>query len=440
MIDHLCKTFEKLNEIVYLADAQTYELHYLNEHARQMYGVSSIEAISGRKCYEVLRGRSEPCLQCRCQELTIGEFHEWSYNDRARGLRFLKKDVLLEYENRNYLFSLSFDSTEQRMHQEALASMLLTEEAINDALSESLREHDAMQSIKTFIRLLGEKTHSERIYIFEKGDGEVVNNTYEWCAEGITPQIDNLQQVPMEVVSLWYDSFNQNRNVVIPDVEDIKHLDPLAYDYLVPQDIHSLVVSPLLLEGKILGFYGVDNPPRETMTNISNMAWIVGHFLVSLLQKYELVKHLEKLSYYEQLTGLQNRHAMNARLSSGRCLQRLGIIYCDVMGLKRINDSLGHQAGDNLLSRAADCLRRHFRLSDLYRIGGDEFLVLCADIDKADFERRAEALRSDMAASDALMALGCVWMPLCRDADGAIAQADKLMYDEKQAYYAAKTE
>ena len=65
-----------------------------------------------------------------------------------------------------------------------------------------------------------------------------------------------------------------------------------------------------------------------------------------MLRRRDLVKKLENLSYYDQLTGAKNRHALNKQLASLTKGQSLGVLYSDVMGLKQINDTFGHQAGD----------------------------------------------------------------------------------------------
>ena len=70
------------------------------------------------------------------------------------------------------------------------------------------------------------------------------------------------------------------------------------------------------------------------------------------------------------------------------------LIICDIDHFKRINDTFGHQAGDEVLIAFAALLRRHCRSGDLVaRYGGEEFVMLCADCDNATATRRAEELR-----------------------------------------------
>ncbi|MBS3809180.1 MAG: PAS domain S-box protein [Desulfobacterales bacterium] len=88
---------------------------------------------------------------------------------------------------------------------------------------------------------------------------------------------------------------------------------------------------------------------------------------------------LRYLSFHDSLTGVYNRAFFEEemqRLATGRNLP-LGIIVCDINKLKRVNDSMGHQKGDELIRKAAEILKQAFRSGDIIaRIGGDEFAVL----------------------------------------------------------------
>ena len=181
----------------------------------------------------------------------------------------------------------------------------------------------------------------------------------------------------------------------------------------------------------------MDNPPAEFMENVEYFAEMVGHFIVSLLEKQRLMLQMEKLSFEDSLCGVQNRHALNDFIEYNKCLQNVGIIYCDVLGLKKVNDLQGHQAGDQLLIRASESLKHNFRKKDIYRIGGDEFLVVCSDMEEEMFLAKVDALRKDMKENNAIMSLGAIWRASADDADAMMAEADGIMYKEKRAYYAS---
>lgn len=425
--------YENLNEIVYTADMDTYEIIYMNSKACEAYGIRNVEEIKGKKCYEVLHQHSEPCKFCTNSILKPGFFHEWQYYNPFLKKSFSRKETMVEVNGRRCRMELAIDMSIQEEQKKTIQKYTSNESMVNEGLRLALAEPMPERSLEVLLAYLGQHLKSERVYIFEENKDGTLDNTFEWCDNGVVPQKDVLQQVPFEVVSLWYNSFEKNKNVIIQDVEAIQEEDPLAYEYLKPQNIRTLVVSPLMDNGKIIGFYGVDNPPGELLDHISMLFWIVGHFIVSMLKRRALVNRLERLSMYDQLTGLGNRHAMKEYKNSLSQKESVGVLYCDVMGLKHVNDTMGHQEGDQLLMRACECLNRQFGEYALFRIGGDEFLGLCPGISSQELERRAALLDDDMEQNDARMALGYIWEPAYSGKfDDLLAESDCRMYEDKR--------
>jgi len=107
---------------------------------------------------------------------------------------------------------------------------------------------------------------------------------------------------------------------------------------------------------------------------------------VSRLKKNE--QRLQFLSCHDSLTGLYNRYFFEQKMHELERAYRMGaIILCDIDGLKIVNDSLGHAAGDKVLISAAGIIARSFRKEDVVaRIGGDEFAVLMKDVDSSVIE------------------------------------------------------
>lgn len=428
--------YENLDEIVYVSDMDTYEMVYLNRWGRKQLGVPSMEAIAGKPCYEVLQNCSEPCSMCTNCLLKPGSFHEWKYYNPLLRKTFSLKDTMLKQDGRRYRMELSIDINVQEQQQRTIKDFTTYEALLNEGLRLALSAATPNKSMEILLQYIGESLNSDRIYIFEETHDKVFRNTYEWCADGVSPQKHNLQNIPYEAVALWYRSFEKNQNVLIKELEHTKESDPLAYQYLSPQNIHSLVVSPLISNDKIIGFYGVDNPPQEFLDHISIMFEVLGHFIVSIMRRRDLVKRLEALSYYDQLTGAKNRHGMNDFISSVDHQASIGILYCDVMGLKKVNDTKGHLEGDALLIRAYECLKSQFPEETIFRIGGDEFLVLSSGITEEELEQQTEALRRVMPDYNLLMALGPVWRPQCAGQILTLMkEADQRMYADKRKYY-----
>ncbi len=436
-MERIWEFFENLNELVYVTDMDTYEVVYMNRCALRAFGIGSVEEIRGRKCYEVLQGNLSPCATCTNRILREGYFEEWKFRNPVLGRNYSLKDTMLVVDGRHLRMEIAIDIDDDEVQEEQANGTHSNEAMINEGLRLALAAPAADESLAILMEYLGHCLKSERVYIFEEMPGRLFDNTYEWCASGVRPQKKNLQRIPFEVVKLWYQRFQNNEHVIIRNLESERESDPAMYDCLKPQGIRTLVVSPLFDENNLIGFYGVDNPPGELLDHISTMFQIMGHFIVSLLRKQNMIKSLEMISLYDQLTKLGNRHAMHEYVRTINSEKSIGVMYSDVMGLKRVNDEKGHGEGDNLLVRASQCLKRQFEEYALFRVGGDEFLTLCVGITQEEMDRRVAALKQDMEKNTAMMALGCIWYPDGRrDLDKLMAEADNKMYEDKRAYYA----
>lgn len=166
---------------------------------------------------------------------------------------------------------------------------------------------------------------------------------------------------------------------MIKDLEDIHESDPLQYENLKRQNIRSLVVVPLYNEDVVIGFYGIDNPPEKSPDYASDMLQIMAHFIISSLKQRNLIRKLKEMSY------------------------------CDVTGLKQVNDQKGHHAVDKLLTDACECPKKSFGEYGLFRIGGDELLAICAEIGETALWQGIEQLKQERQNKSIHMAVGGIW-------------------------------
>ncbi len=203
-------------------------------------------------------------------------------------------------ENSGYFFERTTKesppdgSREQRCGMWSVQNL---EAVINEALRVALLEETPDQSLGVLLEHLGKAMNGDRTYIFEQNNSGNDDNTYEWVADGVEPQKDNLQNVPAEVCASWYRKFSIGKHIVIGNLEDIRETDALQYENLKRQKIHSLVVVPLYDGEKVIGFYGVDNPPVKSLEYASNMLQTAAYFIVSSIRRRNLVRELQKRSY-----------------------------------------------------------------------------------------------------------------------------------------------
>lgn len=119
------------------------------------------------------------------------------------------------------------------------------------------------EAIAEAIKEIGEFTQVDRVYIFEYlWEKQIMTNTYEWCAEGITPEIENLKSVPNNMIPEWVNAHKKGETIDIPQVNA---LDPESNlrKILEPQGIKSLTTLPMIYEEKCLGYIGLDAVKKE---------------------------------------------------------------------------------------------------------------------------------------------------------------------------------
>lgn len=162
-------------------------------------------------------------------------------------------------------------------------SSMLAQSAVNDI----------HQSVNETLSRLGEYAEVDRVYIFDiETDTDLLNNTFEWCNEGTTPEIGNLQGIPYSFVPRWKEIFAQRGHVYIPRVSEIDPQYVVEKEILEPQGIISLLALPMYYGDEFLGFIGFDSVrhEREWSAEHISLLRLAGEIIAGALkrERYEL--------------------------------------------------------------------------------------------------------------------------------------------------------
>jgi len=130
-----------------------------------------------------------------------------------------------------------------------------------DLINSEPSEFDS--KVNSALSLMGNATGVDRVYVFDYDfKKDIMINTYEWCASGIEPQIENLKEVPNSLVPEWVQSHISKKNIIIPDVSDLPEESNLR-KILEPQDIKSLVTVPIFVKNELIGYVGYDSVKKH---------------------------------------------------------------------------------------------------------------------------------------------------------------------------------
>ena len=430
---------DQIDEIIYIADMESYELLYLNRIGREYFG----EPAPGVKCYEFLQGEEKPCKFCTNRILPHGQGqrHTWVRQHPSVG-DMLLHDSIIDYDGRPCRMEVAINVNRYVDEVATAKQDLAAERKLVKCIENLVLSTDFDAAVNSMLETILEHYSADRAYIFEfDWTLDVTHNTYEICRDGVTPEKDNLQNVPIEVVALWVDIFqNQHRKINI--IEDVDALldDParrIEYDCLHPQGIKSLITVPIFVSGELHGFLGVDNPHAHM--DAPEMLAQITYIAANELQKRTLTDELIVKSYLDPLTGLRNRLAYDETL--GHLLGKeipIGVGFLDLNGLKWINDNLGHDMGNKALRRVCEILLKYIKKEYVYRISGDEFVIIWPEVDYLAFNTAVGRLEAALAEEEDLASFGFVWGTE-EDVGVAVRKAEQAMQTQKNKFYATNS-
>lgn len=170
------------------------------------------------------------------------------------------------------------------------------------------------EAIDRILEISGKFFNLDRSYLFQfSADGEIMDNTHEWCAEGIEPQIDNLKGLSSGAFPWWMKKLNRFNCINVPSVEDLPPQADAEKNILQAQDIQSVLVVPVVSMNRLVGFIGFDSVRKkkiwaeEEISLLKIVAEVISSALAkcraeealrkAYRQQYKIVEHLPDATF-----------------------------------------------------------------------------------------------------------------------------------------------
>ena len=264
----------------------------------------------------------------------------------------------------------------------------------------------------------------------------------------VLPMDHFLDEGFFDITQTWDDTIGGSTCVIIKNQQDkdwLKATNPLWYESLKGAGVENIVLYPLVYNDNTLGYMWSLDFNEENTVKIKETLELTTFFIASEIANYQLLQKLETMSTMDMLTGVKNRNAMNNMISNiidGKCQVRYpySVVFTDLNGLKRVNDENGHTEGDNLLKTTANIFSGIFYDADVYRAGGDEFMIIAADMDEDMLEARLKRVKEQAEKENVQVSIGTYVVRDGEDIRTAMRVADERMYADKNAYYEAHPE
>ncbi len=351
-------------------------------------------------------------------------------------------EVSISYSNRtpDDFFVFARDIRVRRLEQE-LAQL-------RAKLAEEVLEGDQQSLLQVAVDTAERATHSESgfFHFFMADENTIGLSTWSSATVAGACGLKSVpSHYPLNKAGIWADAVREKRPVVM-DMDDPKaHALSLPFGHA---PVERGLFLPVIRSEQVVAIMGVGNKFRAYDQQDASLVQQVADIAYDYVERSRVEQQIQKMAFYDVLTGLPNRRLLTDRLEqliaqARREKTTIAVCYLDIDNFKPVNDRWGHEVGDQLLAAYTHRLKRELRDSDtLARIGGDEFVLVLPAVDSARavdrlmkrlLEVSARPIRIHHRRIELSVSIGITMFPNDdMDADGLIRDADHAMYMAKR--------
>ncbi len=301
---------ENISVGIMLVNPSTRVIESVNSFASNMIGTTA-ENIIGRRCHSfVCTALEDNCPVCD-KHLAVDNSDRVLCRYDGTKIPVLKTVKVINIKGRDLLLESFIDISERKFFEEELAKLSELQQIIMNMASKyiNLKVSDIEAGINQSLVELSKFVNADRGYIFEYDwkRGEC-NNTYEWCNENISPQIDNLQGVPNNMIPWWVEKHKKGEPLFIPDVLALDESDGVR-EILEPQDVKSLLTVPMMDGETCIGFIGFDSVRSHHIYSEkeTDLLLVFAQMIVNVgnrKKSHELIAH--QVNYQKLITDISS--------------------------------------------------------------------------------------------------------------------------------------
>ena len=199
----------------------------------------------------------------------------------------------ISIQNTEYVLGSALDITEVKKAGNRIGHLYQQQKLLADISRLLLETKEVEKILNEVLGMIGEHTGVSRVYIFEdRNGGETCSNTYEWCNTAISPQIENLQEIPYKEIPTWKETLIEQGRIFSTN---ITKLPPEIFTVLNEQGIKSILVYPLWIENSFYGFIGFDEclVNKDWEESEINLLKVVSNIVSATFERRNFIQKLE---------------------------------------------------------------------------------------------------------------------------------------------------
>lgn len=293
-----------------------------------------------------------------------------------RIILFILAAALALYINRTYVFRLR-ENDEQIRFQNLISH-----------ISTGLIRVDKSEIDKKFVEMLGlcgQYFQADRSYLFRIArSSRSMKCEHYWQNSAAAMSPDLTCDLVAEAIFHLAADHDSHEPLRVSSTDSLRETRSKIRKQLKELGTNSLMIIPLMSKNSIIGFWWLDTvgETRDWTDDHSKQLGVIANIFADTQAKVDAERVIYQMALYDELTGLPNKALFNSHMEKALSLaersnEMIGIVFVDLDSFKQINDTMGHNFGDQILKLASERLSLGTRKYDtVSRFGGDEFLIM----------------------------------------------------------------
>lgn len=296
--------FNEMEDVVWSVELPANKMVFLTPSAEKLCGIPIQDLMQSRWWWKsVMHPADMGIIQEMGDQLEKNGMYEVRHRIVALDgtIKWLQNQGKIVYDENGKairLDGIATDRTKQYEAEEQLHQEVILQKILIDISSTyiNIKLEEVAETIQKSLRELGEFVKADRSYIFDYDfQKNTASNTYEWCAEGIDPEIHNLQDVPIDFIPQWVSQHQQGQAFYVGNVQELPDEgEGCLRRILEPQGIKSLMAIPMLDQGELVGFVGFDSVKshHQYTDKESRLLFLYAQMLINVRNRQNFLQNL----------------------------------------------------------------------------------------------------------------------------------------------------
>lgn len=417
--------FNTLDELIYIYDINSLDVLFLNNKAKSILKISNNIPLKDDIISNPFFAKGVTLKDKISQEPKFISYEGCNYSINKIECYYNDKKVVLCVCNELKKFEISKDK-----------KFLELKDILINSVSILGKDEELSKVMYEMLEIIGLYYNADKCYIYEKlTSNEKSVYCYNWCRINCEDDICDEISSDFEILK-WSEILKKEEILFIDNISSLENMWPEKYLEIKEKNVHNIVIATMNFLEKPVGFICIENI-EEHMQDISLLKSLI-YFILNEFKRRQISKKLTFMSFNDAATGLNNKNKYINYIDNIKYnkIKSIGIAFIDINGLKKINDTQGHEFGDRAIKEVSESLKRYFRKQDIYRVGGDEFVIISENILKETFSQKVNSInRYFLELMEYSISIGYLWEDKGIDISHLTNKADEYMYQAKRAYY-----